>query len=202
MGCLGYRGGTPDHGRQPSACCRFASSAQRDLFRHSFFRVCSLIQKTEALRLLLEAFAACPGFAEYWEDQRWRWDDGEAEPGATYPVMSVLARFVLLQVGKSDVVCLARVFEVVEQLVVGGDEPTMLLVTMGMLEDVQTIAGSQLPSPNDLLPLLGPSSLAAWGIISEFWRGKGNLVDVLAREHATGVGMGDILIHRLRPDLG
>lgn len=163
--------------------------------------MCSLIQKTEALRLLLEAFAVCPDFLAYWEDQRWRWDDGDAESGATYGTMSVLARFVIVQVAKSDVVCLERAFEVVEQVVVGGDEPTMLVVTMGLLEDVQTIAGSQLVNTDELLRLLGPSSLAAWGIIAEFWRGRGNLVDVLAIERGTGVGMGDILIHRLRPDL-
>ena len=75
-------------------------------------------------------------------------------------------------------------FQMIEQLIVGGDEEVRTAAAIGFLEDIQTIASHRPFGAAVFVQWLGPKSRGAWAEIEEVWRGKSSLMDVLRAETA------------------
>ncbi len=63
-----------------------------------------------------------------------------------------------------------------------GDDEVRDLVSIGLLEDLQTIASWRPFGMDVFLPWLGPTSLHAWNEILTMWKGKHSLAEVLRAE--------------------
>jgi hypothetical protein len=122
--------------------------------------------------------AAYPSFAEAWEEHRRDWDYEEA---GLYNDLAQLAHHLVKLVGEQQTGELPELFGVVERLVVEGDDEVQEAATIGLLEDVQTLAGwaryqheyrHSAVAPEAFAPYLGPESRVWWDRLHRFWAGE------------------------------
>ena len=90
----------------------------------------------------------------------------------TRPQLTVFARHLvsLLQQARTDE--LPAAFAVVERLHAEGSPDVQEAATIGLLEDVQTLAQNAGIDPSSFEPFLGPISRQWWIQLNEFWAGK------------------------------
>jgi hypothetical protein len=78
-----------------------------------------------------------------------------------------------------------RVFDLMEQWLVSGNQKARDLVVIGFLEDFQNIASWQPFGRKVFVSFLRPQSRAAWNEIERVWAGKGSLFEVVREEGKT-----------------
>jgi hypothetical protein len=124
-----------------------------------------LIERAQIMSLLLDA---CPSY-------RTRWDEYTSEPeyGADlyYVHLGDFAHHLvaLYQAGRTSE--FSSVFEVVEQLIIGGDAFVSEAAVIGLLEGIQNVAGWQGTDPEEFVPHLMPESAKWWEKLNRFWAG-------------------------------
>jgi hypothetical protein len=118
--------------------------------------------------------AACPSFAEAWEEHRRWWGDEEA---GLYNDLAQLAHHLVRLIGEKRTRELPELFRLVERLVVDGDDYVQEAATIGLLEDIQTLAGharavNPEAGPEAFVPYLGAESRVWWDRLNRFWAGE------------------------------
>lgn len=126
----------------------------------------AVITANDVIPLLLDA---CPSFLDRW---------------ATYTASSIyeesllyvhLGEFAhhLVELAKHDTTTeFAAVFDAVERLHIEGDSYVKKAATIGLLENVQNIAGHAGVTPNAFERHLKPESERWWAELNRFWSGQ------------------------------
>lgn len=137
-----------------------------------------MIRKNQVFELIL---AKCPAFAPAWEKHRAYW---EGEEGGIYIDMSEFAHFIVNCYSRQEMEPITSAFEVIERLLVEGDEEVRSAASIGFLEDVRNTASWRPFGSGVFIQLLGPKSKQAWHEIEVMWQGKRSLADVVRAEVA------------------
>lgn len=129
---------------------------------------------------LLQAF---PEFTERWKKHVAWW---HGNPAGSYNDMAEFVQFVVEDVyEKGNLDETRRVFQVLEQLLVGADQETRNLIGFGFFEDLQNFS-SWRPHGNGVYEqFFGPLSKRVWGELQTMWAGKSSLMDVIRAEQKT-----------------
>ena len=117
----------------------------------------------ELIRRFLEA---APGFTSRWE--AFVADEGAEATDLSYPAMAEFAGYLIDSYEARDTAFFAAVFQVVERLLTGGDEELVTLMTVGLFEDLQGIAGDRDFDPDVFKQWLGERSAIAWADVNAF----------------------------------
>ncbi|KAB7709057.1 hypothetical protein F9802_02715 [Bacillus aerolatus] len=130
------------------------------------------IKRHEVMDLLIEA---CPSYKQRWKE----YVQGNYEGGEEYLLYCDLADFAnylvdLYRQKKIDEY--PKLFEVIELLHTNGDDDVKEAVTIGLLEDIQTISLNNNINPNVFKNCLKQESLKWWNSLDDFWNGKTNYV--------------------------
>lgn len=135
------------------------------------------IIKPEAFALLLRA---CPDAQEAWNEHLLEWE-GEHET-VPYIGVSVFARHIVdaFEAGKTE--SFPAAFQVIERLIVEGDEEVRGLAIVGLLEDIRNIASWKDFGYGVFTKWLESNSRAAWHELVKVWAGKNSLADVRRAE--------------------
>lgn len=125
-----------------------------------------MITKDQMLPFLTKA---CPSFLPVWEQI-------QAERGANEPLiyieLGMFAQHVVeLQIAGRTAE-FAGIFALVERFCTEGDEFVLNAVVVGLLEDIQTIAGNRNVDPTVYEPFLLPVSAGWWIGLNRFWSGE------------------------------
>lgn len=129
------------------------------------------IDTTEMMRLVLQTLPELEApWAEWQQEFR---DDPDGPPLFTF--LHEVASLVEQMLAAGHAERLRRVFDLVERLNVEGDRDVQMYATLGILENVQGLAGTE---GNDIVPLgprfvpyLGPVSLRRWERVEAMWAG-------------------------------
>ena len=137
------------------------------------------ITKSEAFTLLLEA---CPDAHEAWKEYKLDYE-GEYQD-LSYLGMAVFARHVveLMDAGKTE--SFPVVFQLIERLIVEGDEEVRGLAIVGLLEGIENNASWRDSGYGVFTKWLKPNSLTAWHELEKIWEGKNSLGDVIREERS------------------
>jgi len=132
-------------------------------------------------RVLANLRSAFPDFSERWKKHVADWG---ANSSGSYLGMGEFVHFVvedLYEKGNFDET--RRVFQVLEQQLVGADQETTDLVALGFFETLQNFA-SWRPEGNKVYEqFFGPLSREIWRELQRIWAGKSSLMDVIRAEH-------------------
>jgi hypothetical protein len=122
---------------------------------------------------------ACPAFQSRWDHHVAHW---HGEPAGDYNDVAELAHFVVDAYARGDTSCLSAIFQLTEELLQSGHPKQKEIVTLGFLEDIQTISSHHDFGADGFISYLGPLSRDAWERIASMWEGKQSLMDVLRAE--------------------
>ena len=137
------------------------------------------ITKSEAFTLLLEA---CPDAHVAWEEHKLDYE-GEYEDLSCLG-MAVFARHVVELMESGGTESFPVVFQLIERLIVEGDEEVRGLAIVGLLEGIQNNASWRDSGYGVFTKWLQPNSLAAWRELEKIWEGKNGLADVIRKERS------------------
>jgi hypothetical protein len=124
-----------------------------------------MVTRDEVMSMLL---AACPSFGEAWRKYV---GDPAYEAGLLYIDLGEFAHHLvrLQKAGESSEI--ESVFRVVEVLHTDRGASVREAATIGLLEGIQDIAGSNNLDPESFYPYLQPESATRWGKVNTFWNG-------------------------------
>jgi hypothetical protein len=122
---------------------------------------------------------ACPTFRLRWEQHLSYWG---GEPAGGYNDIAELAHFVVEAHASGDTSYLPAIFQIAEEFLLSGHPLQKEIVTLGLLEDIQTISSHRDFGRDAFVSYLGPQSRAAWEQIARTWDGKHSLMDVVRAE--------------------
>jgi len=111
-----------------------------------------MISAASWLGLVLDA---CPDFSPLWQRYQDRWAD-EGSPGICTE-MSAFANFVKERIVDAESSEVARIFDLIEHLLVFGDEDVQTAATTCCLENILNVTPSKIP-PERFVQFLGPKS--------------------------------------------
>ena len=136
-----------------------------------------IIRVPQIIPKLLEV---CPEFQAHWNEHLEYWGD---EARGDYIDIAEFARFVVDCYANGRTERFPQIFEAVEALLKDGHPKVKELMTVGLLEGIQTVATHHEFGPDVFLNWLGPLSLESWFRISKAWEGKSSLMDVVREEN-------------------
>src|SRR5580700_8784313 len=88
-----------------------------------------------------------------------------------YEAMAEVAHHVVAGLNAGRIDTATRVFEAVERCLAEGDEETIELVAVGLIEAIQNISSfADSMEPSDIRSLLGPSTAYEWEQINTVWQ--------------------------------
>ena len=124
-----------------------------------------MIQKSDMFRTLLAAY---PAFKEQHDACMAEWEsDPEGPPN--YQLLAHLARECSMLLTSKRQTEIAKIFGVVEDWLMNGDQYVQEAATVGFLEDIQNTNLHKGTTPDDFLPFCGPEALFWWEKVSRFW---------------------------------
>lgn len=136
------------------------------------------IAKEEVIPSLL---AAAPGFAGAWSEHLEYWGDDER---GIFIDAGEFAHYVVRSYADGNTAEFVAVFATLETILREGDDAAREAATIGVLEDIQTIASNRPFGPEVFALWLGPLSRRAWDEIDRLWRaGGGSLAGVIRLEN-------------------
>ena len=121
----------------------------------------------------------CPEFKDRWDEHRRYWGN---EPAGAYNDLAVLAQFIVDAYEDSNIDIVTRILNRAEQLLEKNDAKISELITIGLIEDIQTIASHKTFGNQVFKEFLGPLSKVAWQEIEKIWKGKSSLMEVVRAE--------------------
>jgi hypothetical protein len=138
------------------------------------------IDSDEMMRLILQE---CPSLKPAWDEWRNEFkDDPEGPPLFTF--LHELASLLEQMLADEDEDGIRRVFDLVERFNAEGDRDVQMYATLGILENVQGLAGMEgndiVPLGPKFLPYLGPVSKLRWERVEAMWAGTLNGEDLYA----------------------
>ena len=122
---------------------------------------------------------ACPPFQSRWDQHVAYWS---GEPAGDYNDIAELAHFVVDAYARGDTSCLPAIFDLAEELLRSGHPKQKEIVSLGLLEDIQTISSHHEFGPDAFVRYLGPLCRESWQQIARTWEDKQSLMDVLREE--------------------
>ena len=130
----------------------------------------------ELVPLLLKA---CPSATEAWEDHLKFWS---SEARDDFLDMAVFAHHVVNAFNQGRTEEFPAFFELLERMLVEGDQQVIDLAIAGLIEDIQNIASHRQFGYRVFEKWLGPTSRRGWAEIEVAWEGKSSLADVVRAE--------------------
>jgi hypothetical protein len=124
-----------------------------------------MIERDAVMPLLLEA---CPSFGPAWQDYA---QNPLYRPDLLYIHLGEFAAHLVGLMKRNQLAEFPAVFAVVERLHVEGDSYVREAATIGLLEGLQNIPGSDF-DPKVFAPFLDRDSRMFWDRLNEFWDGK------------------------------
>lgn len=148
--------------------------------------------KDEAVSILLDrdeprTSPVISNFRHAFPDFLHRWKkyiaDEAGNSCGSYIDMAEVVRFVVEDVyEKGNLDETRRVFEFLEQQLVGAEEETRNLIGLGFFETLQCVASWQQGGNKVYEQFLGPISREIWAELQRMWTGKRSLADVIRAE--------------------
>jgi hypothetical protein len=132
-----------------------------------------MVKVTEVGKLFLEV---CPTAKAEWKEYL---KEYEGERPAHYVEIAVFFSHVVKCYKQSRTESFPRVFQLVERLIIEGDDYTQGVIIVGFLEGLQNVASWESFGSAVFEPYLGPKSLAAWRELESAWEGNNSLADVI-----------------------
>lgn len=125
-----------------------------------------MITKNEVMDIFLHA---CPLFKKYWFSQHINdiWD--RSSETILYTDFSFLARHVMNSFLNNTVEDLPTIFNIVENLLIDGDEFVKEATVVGLLEDIQNLVLSNGNELNLFLMYFGTETLKQWNELIIYW---------------------------------
>jgi hypothetical protein len=136
-------------------------------------------QRVEPPKLTAHFLRLCPEFQGKWDEHLTYW---RGKQRGEYSDIAEFAHFVVDSYGLRATARFPQIFAEVERLLTQGDAKIKELVSIGLLEDIQTIASNRDFGSEVFVQWLGPTSRQAWYEIAKMWEGKQSLMDVLRDE--------------------
>ena len=112
---------------------------------------------------------ACPSFLSTWQEMEK--ERGQEEP-LVYVELGSFARHLVELYLQGQTTEFAEVFDVVERFHFEGNDYVQNAAVIGLLEDVQNIAGNRKIDREVFVPYLRPMSVAWWQSLNRFWSGE------------------------------
>ena len=123
--------------------------------------------------------AALPSFRERWERHEAAWAGKQA---GDYNDVAEFAHHIVVLYSLGEAEQVRAGFDLIERLLVEGDDTVRQLAVVGVLEDVQNIASHRSFGYGVFEPWLGEQSRQAWQWLEGVWKGKTHLAEVVAAE--------------------
>jgi hypothetical protein len=136
-------------------------------------------QRIDPPRLAEHFLRMCPDFKATWDEHLAYWRDQER---GDYIDIAEFARFLVDCYAHQKTERFPEIFGEVERLLTQGNAKVRELVSIGLLEDIQTIASHHDFGSEVFVHWLGPTSRQAWYEIAKMWEGKESLMDVVRDE--------------------
>lgn len=124
-----------------------------------------MIKRDEVMPLLI---GACPSYERRWADYV---NDPIYEQDLLYVHLGDLACHLVELMSRGETAEFGAVFAVVERLHIEGDPYVSEAATIGLLEDIQSMAAHHGMNPEVFRPWLGPESARWWDKLRRFWGG-------------------------------
>lgn len=125
-----------------------------------------LISETEVMNLLV---GACPSFARAWAEAR---ADADFDSSLLHVHLGELAAHLIERLRRDDASECVALFAAVERLFVEGDEDVREAATLGLLDGLQSAAGTAGVSPARFVDLFQPATRRRWDELERFWAGQ------------------------------
>ena len=123
---------------------------------------------------------AFPDFSERWKKHIAYWG---ANSAGSYLGMAEFVHFVVEDLyERGNLEETRRVFQVLEQQLVGADQETTDLVGLGFFESLQNFASWRHGGNKVYEQFFGPISREIWSELQKMWAGKSSLMDVIREE--------------------
>lgn len=123
----------------------------------------------------------CPEFITRWEEHLKFWED-DIEYKGIFLDMAEVAQFIVDQYEVERTEKFSEIFTQIEKYLDSNDEELIGIITVGLLEDIQTIASNRKFGYRVFEEWLKPRSLKSWYGIEKTWEGKSSLMDVIKDE--------------------
>jgi len=123
---------------------------------------------------------AFPDFEVRWKKHIAWWS---GNPAGSYNDMAEFVHFVIEDIhekGKLDET--RRVFQVLEKVLVEGDQEIKDLIGLGFFETLQNVASHRPLGNRPYEQFFGPRSKEIWSELQKMWAGKSSLMDVIRAE--------------------
>ena len=133
---------------------------------------------TDIVPMLLQA---CPSAQEAW-DEHVNWWRGE--PAGSYNDTGVFVDHIVESFRCGRVSEMPAFFDLVERMIVEGDDRTVPLATIGVLETIQIVVSHERFDRSVFEPWLGIKSREHWSQIAAAWQGVGSLADMIRKERS------------------
>lgn len=117
--------------------------------------------------LLSELLEACPSAAAAWKEEQDDWDDDR--PGHFIEI-AVFARHIVQSYGEDRTEEFPPFFDLLERMIVEGDEDVQGLAIVGLIEGIQNNASHQPFGYTVFEQWLRPKSRTAWREVDEAWK--------------------------------
>lgn len=126
---------------------------------------------------LLEAF---PDFSARWRKHIAAWG---GEPAGPYNDMHEFVDFVVEDLyEKRNLAETRRVFRLLENLFVEGDQEIRDLIGLGFFETLRNVASHRPYGNKPFEEFLGPTSIQVWREVERMWAGRSSLAEVIRAE--------------------
>jgi hypothetical protein len=124
----------------------------------------AVITHSQLFPLLLEA---CPSYEADWKKFLAEYAD---EPDKlSYVALAQFAQHLSHVLASGDQQSLRRVFDLLERLIIEGDDAAQEATVVGIIKNLQNEHLHQRTKPDDYLPFLLPESQRWWGKVRQFW---------------------------------
>ncbi|RYG71029.1 hypothetical protein EON80_06045 [bacterium] len=139
-----------------------------------------MIELHQISGLMLEA---APGAQSRWDEHIEYWN---GEKAGDYNDIGEFAHYVVDGYEKGETAEFDAIFQVIERLIIEGNDETQGVAIVGFLEDVQNISSHREFGESVFVPYLRPKSREAWNALTTFWEGKSSLEDAIRAEALSG----------------
>lgn len=127
-----------------------------------------MIQKSEVMELLLNA---CPSYIKRWkEHSNFYYCNGEEQ--LLYIDLGDFSGHLVDLYTNNELNEFNQVFDIVELLLIDGDDFVKEAAIIGFLEGIQNIASNSGVKPTEFMRFLKPTSAKWWNNLNDFWSGK------------------------------
>jgi hypothetical protein len=120
-----------------------------------------------------------PAFAQDWNEHLTFWG---GEPRGQYNDTAEIARFVVLSFKRGNTNWFPEFFAEIEDWLKRDDPALADLLTVGLLEDIQTVSSHETFGSAVFEQWLGPVTKSHWLRTRQMWQGKSSLMDVVRAE--------------------